>query len=105
MVSWLIETSLPRIWAGATSEIYIGDRLDARPIATPPSIRHTMNTVKLWASALPSDVTANITAASINRRLRPNLSLNAPAASEPNRQPMSAQLFAQPICASLVNSK
>jgi hypothetical protein len=55
------------------------------------------------ASALPSEVTANRNADEISSRLRPNLSLNAPATSAPTRQPMSAQLLAQPICASLVS--
>ena len=74
-------------------------------MATPPSIRHAMKTVKLPASALPMEVTANSSAARMSSRLRPNLSLNAPAISAPTRQPMSAQLLAQPICASLVSSK
>ena len=39
MVSWLIDTSRPRTAAGATSAMYIGERFDARPMATPPSIR------------------------------------------------------------------
>ena len=53
MVSWLIETSLPRICAGAISAMYIGERFDARPMATPPKMRHAMKMVKLVASALP----------------------------------------------------
>ena len=96
MVSWLTETSLPRICAGAISAIYIGERLDARPMATPPSIRHATKMAKFGASALPNEVTANKNADSSNNFLRPNLSLNAPATSAPTRQPMSAQLFAQP---------
>ena len=35
IVSWLIDTSLPRIAAGATSAMYRGERFDARPIADP----------------------------------------------------------------------
>ena len=72
-------------------------------MATPPKMRQAMKTVKLPASALPSDVTAKITAAMTSNRFRPNLSLNAPATNAPTRQPMSAQLFAQPIWASLVS--
>ena len=102
MVSWLMETSLPRICAGATSAMYMGERLDARPMATPPSIRHATKMEKFGASALPSEVSANKNADAINSRLRPNLSLNAPATSAPTRQPMSAQLFAQPDCAASV---
>ena len=98
-----METSRPRICAGATSAIYIGDKFDASPMATPPSIRQKMKMEKLPASALPSEVTAKSNADKISSRFRPNLSLNAPAISAPTRQPMSAQLFAQPICASLVS--
>ena len=47
MVSWLMETSLPRIRAGAISAIYIGERLDARPMATPPSIRQQIKIEKV----------------------------------------------------------
>ena len=100
-----METSLPRICAGAISEIYIGERLDARPMAKPPIIRHAMKMEKFSASALPSEVTAKIIAARISNFFRPNLSLNAPATSAPTKQPMSAQLLAQPICASLVSWK
>ena len=102
MVSWLMETSLPRICAGAISAMYMGERFDARPMATPPSIRHEMKIANEGASALPREVTANRNADKINSRLRPNLSLNAPATSAPARQPMSAQLLAQPDCAALV---
>ena len=35
IVSWLSDTSLPRICVGATSAMYIGDRPDAIPIPTP----------------------------------------------------------------------
>ena len=45
MVSWLIDTSLPRTCAGATSAIYMGDRFDANPMAVPPTMRHTTNAV------------------------------------------------------------
>ena len=43
IVSWLMATSRPRWWAGATSAMYIGDRFDAMPIATPPRMRQTTN--------------------------------------------------------------
>src|SRR6266403_672707 len=56
-------TSLPRICAGATSAIYIGDKLEARPMATPPNIRHAMKMANFAASAFPSEVTANSKAA------------------------------------------
>lgn len=36
IVNWLSETSRPRIEAGATSAIYIGESPDAMPMAMPP---------------------------------------------------------------------
>src|ERR1039457_5499518 len=66
-----------------------------------PRIRHAMKIANEGASALPMDMTANRNADKINSRLRPNLSLNVPATGAPTRQPMSAQLFAQPDCAAL----
>ena len=96
IVSWLIETSLPRDWAGAISEMYIGARLEARPIATPPSIRHSMKALKDWARALPMEVTAKRSAERMRSRFLPKRSLRPPAATAPTRQPIRAQLFAQP---------
>ncbi len=74
-------------------------------MATPPKMRQAIKTVKSPASALPREVTAKISAAMISNRFRPNLSLKPPATSAPTRHPISAQLLAQPICASLVSWK
>src|SRR5579859_3246264 len=76
-VNWLMATNLPRIPAGATSAMYMGERLEASPIATPPSIRHAIKTVKEPDSALPREVTANSNAEASSKPLRPNLSLSA----------------------------
>jgi hypothetical protein len=74
MVSWLMETSLPRICAGATSAIYMGERFDASPMATPPKHPPADEDGKVAsASALPSEVTANRNADRISSRLRPEL--------------------------------
>ena len=72
MVSWLIATRRPRAAAGAISAMYMGERFDARPIATPPSMRQATKIPKLVAIALPSDVTTNRAAEKISRRFRPN---------------------------------
>ena len=48
-------------------------------MATPPAIRHRLNANKVAAMPVPTDDTANTTAARIKRRLRPNLSLEPPA--------------------------
>ena len=98
MVSWLTETSLPRTAAGANSAIYIGERFEANPMATPPAIRHRLNANKVAAMPVPTDDTANTTAARIKRRLRPNLSLEPPATTAPRRQPTTALPIAQPCC-------
>jgi len=103
MVNWFTDTSRPRIEAGATSEMYIGDRLDARPMATPPRMRQIMKTVNVSARPLPIEVMAKRAAEAISRRLRPKRSLNTPQASAPARQPISAQLLAQPESAALVS--
>ena len=104
-VSWFMDTSLPRIWAGAISAMYMGDRLEARPMATPPRIRHVTKMKKVGATAFPREVTANSRAEAINNFFRPNRSLRAPAKREPKRQPMRAQLLAQPDWAASVRWK
>ena len=97
-----MDTSLPRIWAGAISAMYMGERLEARPMATPPRMRHVTKMKKVGATALPREVTANSRAEVINNFFRPKRSLNAPAKREPKRQPMRAQLLAQPDWAASV---
>jgi hypothetical protein len=82
--------------------MYMGDRFEARPIATPPSIRQAMKMANVGASALPNEVTANRNADSTSSHLRPKLSLSAPATSAPTRQPINAQLLAQPERAGLL---
>ena len=99
IVSWLIDTSCPRMARGATSAMYIGERFDASPMATPPVRRHARNTGNEFAAPVPIDVMAKMIADTIRRRLRPNLSLSAPEATAPNRQPIKALLIAQPISA------
>ena len=91
-----MDTRRPRIPAGATSEIYIGERFEASPIAVPPMIRHRTKQRKFGARAFPSDVTTKIMAEIVSSHLRPNRSLKAPAPMAPNKHPTSAQLLAQP---------
>src|SRR5258708_39869977 len=52
MASWFSETRRPRHWAGLISAIYIGDRLDAMPMATPPTIRQATKAEKSLAQPL-----------------------------------------------------
>ena len=53
MVSSLRQTSLPRISAGAASAMYMGERPEAMPIASPPMMRHATNVQKTWAEPVP----------------------------------------------------
>ena len=93
------------MWAGATSAMYIGERFEAMPMATPPAIRQTTNQRKVDAHPVRTDETANSSAETSRSFLRPNLSLAPPAISEPSRQPSKAQPLAQPTRASLSSSK
>ena len=105
MVSWFTATKRPRKWAGAISAMYIGERFDAIPMATPPRMRHTTNQVKLGAQPVRADETANKAAETSSNFFRPNLSLSPPETTEPNRQPTSAQLLAQPLACWLARWK
>ena len=79
--------------------MYIGDRFDAMPIATPPAIRHVTNAGNDPAQPVSTDDPAKSSAAAISSFFRPNRSLSAPVTSEPIRQPTSAHEFAQPTSA------
>src|SRR5690349_21619329 len=99
MVNWFKVTRRPRNSAGATSAIYNGERLEAIPIAVPPSIRHPMNSLKRPAQPVSTEEMAKRKAEKISSFLRPNLSLTAPASRDPARQPSKAQLLAHPLSA------
>ena len=43
MPNWYRVTSRPRIRVGAISAMYIGARIEAAPMPTPPSTRQTTN--------------------------------------------------------------
>ena len=45
MVSWLTETSRPRIWAGDISAMYMGEMAEASPIPNPPTSLNRINGV------------------------------------------------------------
>jgi hypothetical protein len=96
MVSWLIDTNRPRAWAGEISAMYMGERLEANPMPTPPSNRNTLNHAKLHARPVPTAESVNRNPDRISRRRRPNRSLNAPDTTAPTKQPTRALLVAQP---------
>src|SRR5260370_21935535 len=94
-----METSLPRNSAGETSAMYMGERLDASPIARPPEILHATKTSKVFERAVPIEESANKAADKRSMGLRPNLSVKAPESMAPRRQPTRAQPIAHPCCA------
>ena len=99
MVSWLIDTSRPRMAAGATSAMYIGERLDASADGHAAEHAPGDEERESWApSALPSDVAANRSAADDQQPLAAEAVAQRAGESAPTRQPSSAQLFAQPLC-------
>ena len=82
-----METSRPRIPAGATSEMYIGERFEASPIAVPPKIRQRTKQTKFGARALPIDVAMKITAEIVRQPFAPEAIAQCAALMAPNRQP------------------
>ena len=96
MVIWFRLTILPRMSAGLTSAIYIGDNADATPMPTPPMKRATLNKVKSLKIPVATADTVKSTAAVTSNGLRPNLSAAAPATIAPTRQPTKAVDIATP---------
>src|SRR5258708_1405801 len=94
-----METSLPRNGAGETSAMYIGERLDARPIASPAEILKATKTSNAFDKAVPIEESANNIADKRSIGLRPNLSVSPPESIAPSRQPTRAHPIAHPCCA------
>ena len=82
-----METNLPRICAGAISAMYIGERLEANPMARPPKIRQTtkMQNEDSPANPVPSEEIAKRNADNTSNRLRPKRSLRTPEANAPDQ--------------------
>src|SRR5215469_16160799 len=97
--SWLRLTRRPRQRAGLTSAMYVGEILDASPIATPPKRRQAMKAMKENDHPVPIEEIANNNAAPARAALRPYRSLMRPAISEPKKQPTRAELLAHAIAA------
>ena len=96
-----MDTNRPRKCAGAISAIYIGDKLEAIPMAKPPTKRNTLKKVKECTAPVPTAVQINNPAAKIKIGLRPKRSLSLPALSAPNKQPIKALLIAHPCITGL----
>ena len=92
-----METNRPRIPAGATSEIYIGDRFEASPIAVPPRIRQKTKQHEVRRQGVPDrrhheDHGGDGQAAICVRSGRSK----PPAPIAPIRQPTSASYWPSP---------
>ena len=96
MVIWLRLTMRPRISAGLTSAIYMGERAEATPMPTPPTKRAILNKVKSSKRPVPMADTVKSTAAVVSSGLRPQRSAAAPATIAPTRQPINAVVMATP---------
>jgi hypothetical protein len=83
----LIETNLPRHLAGEISAMYIGDRLEASPMPTPPRMRKRVCQEKVQAIAVPMAEAENRGPEQISSLLRPSRSLRTPDRIAPSRQP------------------
>src|ERR1017187_7356318 len=98
-------TRRPRQGAGLTSAMYVGDKLEATPMATPPAIRQVTKRLKVFDQPVRTEEIAKRSAAAISIFFRPMRSLSAPEVIDPSKHPSSAQLLAQPISCALLNSK
>ena len=96
MVIWFKLTIRPRISAGLTSAMYMGESAEATPMPTPPTKRAMLNNMKSLNSPVATADTVNSTAATISRGLRPYLSAAAPATMAPNKHPIRAVVMATP---------
>ena len=105
IVNWFIATRRPRQAAGAISAMYIGERFEARPIASPPITRQTLKAKNESTKAVPIEETRNSAAANTKSHLRPRRSLSPPQSTAPNRQPTRALAMAQPSAAGVWTSK
>ena len=97
IVNWFMATSLPRTAAGAISAMYMGERFEAIPMATPPAIRQRLKAKKVLTSPVPIEEMTKTIAEKTKSHLRPSLSLRPPERIAPRRQPTSALPMAQPF--------
>src|SRR5690606_36264891 len=91
-----METNRPRYFAGAISAIYMGARVEARPIPKPPTSLYTINAVSPSAKPVPKAERINRTADNIREFLRPHVSASVTESTAPSTQPTKALLMAQP---------
>ena len=90
----MIDTNRPRIEAGLISAMYIGERLDAKPMPMPPTNRAMLNVAKSQAAAVRIALSVNRKPATMSGGFRPKRSDSMPETAAPTKQPMSAVLSA-----------
>src|SRR5262245_24816048 len=96
------EDNRPRRWAGATSEMYIGARTLAPPMASPPRIRPAMKTPAEPAAPVRNALTRNKPAVRSMVGRRPRKSARVPARKAPTAQPSRTEATAKPVPAAPV---
>jgi amino acid transporter len=94
--------NFPRRRAGATSEMYIGAKTLAAPMASPPSSRPAMKTPAEPAAPVMSALNKKRAAVSSMVGRRPTKSATVPARKAPTAQPSSTEATANPVPAAWV---
>ena len=89
-----VATNLPLNFAGAISEIYIGDNTEAPPTARPPMNRNITKIDNEFANPVPIAEMKNSAAITLSMVLLPKTSPGFPIESAPITQPISAELTA-----------
>ncbi len=105
MAIWFHETSRPRIRGGEISAIYMGQRIEAHPTATPPRIRAKANCPRLEGIADPTAEREKKRAAASKALLLPKRSLTGAAKGAPRMHPTSALATAHPSWAGVRRKK
>ncbi len=94
--NWNVMAKRPRYFAGAISEIYMGDKTDDPPTANPPIMRKTMKELTWFDRPVPMAESRNNAAITFSMFLRPYLSPGLPIEIAPMMQPRMAELITQP---------
>lgn len=98
MANWYRATIFPRIADGETSEIYMGETIEATPTPTPPISLYKTSSLKELQSAQPKAEIKKKKADKIKILFLPNRSDNSPANNTPITHPTKAELTNHPSC-------
>ncbi|MNG20925.1 hypothetical protein D3C84_1052280 [compost metagenome] len=92
----MIETNFPLDSAGAISAIYIGERLEAIPIPTPPTTLHIINHSIVSTKPVPTAARVKKIEATIIKGFLPYLSDRLPEIITPSKHPKMALPITHP---------